>query len=116
MITLWPRKNEYDVTGNTRITEANVLKLTSAAKKCYDAILEKNLKKFGHYVIESFNAQTTLFPSTLNDEIRKIIDQYKDKVHGWKLSGAGGGGYLILIAEKPVKKAIRIKIRRKAGY
>ena len=74
------------------------------------------IKGFGRYVIESFNAQTTLFPNTLNDEIKNVINQYKDKVLGWKLTGAGGGGYLVLISEKPVENAIRIKIRRKAGY
>ncbi len=116
MITLWPRKPEYDATGGSAITETNVRNLTSAALRCYNAILKKDLKEFGKYVIKSFEAQTTLFPNTLNDEIRKIINQYHDKVLGWKLSGAGGGGYLILIADKPIENTIQIKARRKAGY
>ncbi len=116
MVTLWPRKKNYDATGGTQITLENVGKLTSAAQKCYQAILQKNLKEFGRYVIESFEAQTTLFPNTLNNEIKTIINQYRNKVLGWKLSGAGGGGYLILISEKPVENAIQIKIRRKADY
>jgi hypothetical protein len=28
------------------------------------------------------------------------------------LSGAGGGGYLILISEKPIKNAMKVFIRR----
>jgi mevalonate kinase len=31
---------------------------------------------------------------------------------GWKVSGAGGGGYLILVSEKPIEHAVRIIIRR----
>jgi hypothetical protein len=31
------------------------------------------------------------------------------------LSGEGGGGYLILVAESPVGNAMRIRIRRKSG-
>ncbi len=116
MLTLWPRKDNYDANGGAQINETNVTKLTSAAEKCYQAIMDRNLKDFGRYVIESFEAQTTLFPNTLTDEIKNIIDQYKSEVLGWKLSGAGGGGYLILISDKPVKNAIQIKIRRKAGY
>lgn len=116
MVTLWPRKDKYDATGGAQITETNVKNLTSAAEKCYQAILKKDLKEFGHFVVKSFEAQTTLFPNTLNEEIKKIIDHYKDKVLGWKLSGAGGGGYLVLISEHPVENAIKIKIRRKAGY
>jgi cytidyltransferase-like protein len=116
MITLWPRKDGYDATGGSVVTKSNVLKLTTAAQNCFETILKKDLKNFGKYVIESFEAQTTLFPNTLNDELRKIIDQYRNKAIGWKLSGAGGGGYLILVAEKPIENAIQIKVRRKAGY
>jgi len=31
---------------------------------------------------------------------------------GWKLSGAGGGGYLVLVSQSPVTGAIQLKIRR----
>ena len=40
------------------------------------------------------------------------IEHYKNEVLGWKLSGAGGGGYLIFFSEKPVENAIQIRIRR----
>jgi galactokinase/mevalonate kinase-like predicted kinase len=33
-----------------------------------------------------------------------------------KISGAGGGGYLILFSDKEVKNSIKIKIRRKQYY
>jgi galactokinase/mevalonate kinase-like predicted kinase len=43
-----------------------------------------------------------------------MIDQYKDQALGWKLSGAGGGGYLILVCDCPIENAIRVTIRRKS--
>jgi mevalonate kinase len=42
-----------------------------------------------------------------------VIDEYRSKALAWKLSGAGGGGYLVLISEKEIPNAIRIKIRIK---
>ena len=30
----------------------------------------------------------------------------------WKISGAGGGGYLVLVSDHPIKNGIQIKIRR----
>jgi len=63
--------------------------------------------------LDSFHAQTAMFPAMINKEIEKAIDQFRDKALGWKLSGAGGGGYLVLLSEIPLENTIRIKIRRK---
>ena len=49
----------------------------------------------------------------VNEDILAQIDVYKNKVAGWKLSGAGGGGYLIFVSDKPLENAIQIKIRRR---
>jgi len=54
-----------------------------------------------------------MFPEMLNDRINAEISKYKDKALAWKLAGAGGGGYLILVSDKPVEGAMRINIRRK---
>ncbi len=116
MVTLWPRPEDYDATGGSAITPENVRMLTSAADRCFSAIMNKDLMSFGKAFLESFEGQTRLFPNTLNDEIRKVIETYRDQALGWKLSGAGGGGYLILISEKPVHNAIRVRIRRRSGY
>jgi galactokinase/mevalonate kinase-like predicted kinase len=111
-----PRPKGYDANGGAAITKENVKKLTTAAKNCFDALLNKDLDKFSKYFLDSFIARTTIFPNTTNDEIRKVIDKCEDKALGWKLSGAGGGGYLVLVSDKPVENAIHIKIRRKDGY
>ena len=49
----------------------------------------------------------------MTPEIQKIIDRYTNKAVAWKLSGAGGGGYLIMISEEQIPNAFRIKIRVK---
>jgi hypothetical protein len=56
-----------------------------------------------------------MFPCMLTDHIRVAIDRYRDVALGWKRSGAGGGGYLVLVAYTPVENAMRIKIRRKSA-
>jgi mevalonate kinase len=48
----------------------------------------------------------------LNDRITDLIDEYRDQVLGWKLSGAGGGGYLILVSERPIPDTVRVLARR----
>jgi galactokinase/mevalonate kinase-like predicted kinase len=46
--------------------------------------------------------------------VRDLIERYQDQAIGWKLSGAGGGGYLIMVADHPIENAVRIFIRREA--
>jgi galactokinase/mevalonate kinase-like predicted kinase len=60
----------------------------------------------------SFEAQVSLFPQMTNDAVKDMIRHYGGKSPGWKLSGAGGGGYLVLVSRKPVPGTIRIKIHR----
>lgn len=113
LITLGPRHNHYNVLDNTVINKENAEALQIAADGCWEAILKNDLEKFGKYFRESFLAQIKMFPNMLDDDIVKVIDKYKHSAYGWKLSGAGGGGYLIFVAEKNIPGAIKIKIRRK---
>jgi cytidyltransferase-like protein len=113
MITLEPREITFNVLNEKFVNRENVKKLADAAKNCWNSILSKDLKGFGKYFKESFEAQTLIFPSMLNPEIKNIIEKYKDRALGWKLSGAGGGGYLILVSEKKIEGAMQIKIRRR---
>ncbi|MEO9513808.1 MAG: adenylyltransferase/cytidyltransferase family protein [Flavobacteriaceae bacterium] len=113
MVMLWPREPGLDLLKETYINETNVKSLANAAEEVWDAIQKKDLKKFAEGFLKSFNAQTTMFPAMVNDRVNAEIVKYKEKALAWKLAGAGGGGYLILVADKPIEGAMRINIRRK---
>ncbi|MEO8146592.1 MAG: adenylyltransferase/cytidyltransferase family protein [Bacteroidia bacterium] len=112
LVTLGPRISTYDVLDNTNIDRIGAKALADAANNCWNAILKQDLAKFGASFRQSFEAQIAMFPNMVDDEILKIIEQYRNKALGWKLSGAGGGGYLIFVSDKPIENAIQIKIRR----
>jgi galactokinase/mevalonate kinase-like predicted kinase len=69
-------------------------------------------QKFGKAFKASFEAQVAMFPLMKSRTVRETIEVYKDRALGWKLAGAGGGGYLVLVSENPIENAIRIRIRR----
>jgi cytidyltransferase-like protein len=110
---LWPREPGLDLLKETHINEENVKSLANASEEVWDAIKNKDLEKFAEGFLKSFKAQTTMFPAMINDRVNAEIAKYKDKALAWKLAGAGGGGYLILVADKPIEGAMRINIRRK---
>ena len=112
LVALGPRHAEYDVLADTNITSAGARALAEAADGCWQAILERNIKGFGHFFRASFEAQIAMFPHMMNDDVVKLIEQYQDVALGWKLSGAGGGGYLILVSDKPIENAVRVIARR----
>jgi galactokinase/mevalonate kinase-like predicted kinase len=112
IITLGPRVSEFNVLDNTVINTDNAKVLSYAAEMCWKSILEKDLINFGLYFGKSFEAQIRMFPNMVYDDIFRVIDKYKNQSYGWKLSGAGGGGYLIFIADSVIEGAIQIKIRR----
>lgn len=116
LITLGPRNSTYSVLENTNINEAGAKALADAANNCWSAIQNLDVVSFGKAVTASFEAQIAMFPNMVYDDIFKLIDTYKDEVLGWKLSGAGGGGYLILVSEKPIPNSIKVKIRRKDSH
>ncbi len=113
MISLWPRPADFVVLENTNITAENVKKLSDAAEKAWEGLIKKDIAIFSEGFLASFNAQVAMFPKMLNDKISKVIDSHKDNALAWKLSGAGGGGYLIIISENEIPNAIKIKVRKK---
>jgi galactokinase/mevalonate kinase-like predicted kinase len=89
------------------------MSLTHAAELAWEGLKNKDIKLFAIGFSSSFNAQITMFPNMMNEKIAQVIYGYRNIALAWKLSGAGGGGYLILISERPISNAIRVKIRVK---
>lgn len=113
MVTLWPRPKGFNVLADTNINEENVKRLADAAELTWEGLLNKNMKKFSEGFLNSFLSQIRMFPKMVTPEIEKSIKQHEGKAKAWKLSGAGGGGYLILISEEKIPNSFRIKIRLK---
>jgi cytidyltransferase-like protein len=114
LMSLGPRGPEFDVLADTKIDRDGAKALADATDGCWDAILDHDIERFGKYFRASFEAQIAMFPNMMNDTVARLIDQYKDQALGWKLSGAGGGGYLILVSDKLIDGAVRVIARRES--
>lgn len=112
LVPLSPRKGNYNVLENTDITKEKIEALASAAKNCWKGITEMNIDDWGKYTTESFKAQIAMFPNMAPEYVLEAIKKYIDNVKGIKISGAGGGGYIIIVNDTPIENAIQIRIRR----
>lgn len=114
LIPLGPRHMGFHVLNNTRIDRAGAQALAEATDGCWQALLERDIAGFGRYTRASFEAQIAMFPNMMTDMIHSLIREYEHRALGWKISGAGGGGYLILVSDQPIDRAVQIIIRRES--
>jgi cytidyltransferase-like protein len=112
MIPLYPRHDDYDVLANTKIDADGAKRLSDATENCWKALQQTDAAAVGKYMTESFEAQIAMFPNMVSPDILNEIELYKSKALGWKVSGAGGGGYMIFFSEETLENAIQIRIRR----
>jgi len=112
LVSLGPRFADYDVLANTTFDRARAKALADATEGHWQAILDQDIVRFGQTMREGFEAQVAMFPNMMNDRVAALIDEYRDSALGWKLSGAGGGGYLILVSDKAIRGAVRILAHR----
>lgn len=114
IVPMFPRAQGCSVIAGKSITPEKVKDLTSAADRCWNAIMNRDLNAFADSFRDSFNAQVAMFPAMMQPGVQEYIDRWKDKALAWKMLGAGGGGHLAIVIDKiPEEGVIPIKIRRK---
>lgn len=73
-----------------------------------DCIQRGDFDRYGKLVLKSWQQNKALDSGTNPPEVEHIIDLVKDYTLGYKLPGAGGGGYLYMVAKDP-DAAVRIR-------
>ena len=78
------------------------------AQDMYEAIQRQEFETMGKLVRKTWQQNQLIDSGTNPDSVRRITDLVDDLCLGYKLPGAGGGGYLYMVAKDP-EAAARIK-------
>ena len=74
----------------------------------YDAIQRQDFVQMGSLVRRTWKQNQLLDSGTNPEQVRRLTDLIDDLCLGYKLPGAGGGGYLYMVAKSP-EAAARIR-------
>lgn len=82
-----------------RATVATLSHIGQTAREVMDAFIRKDLVRFGRLVDTAWQLNKQLDPNSSNDEIEALLARVRPHVHGAKLLGAGGGGFLLMVCK-----------------
>jgi cytidyltransferase-like protein len=111
LVKLKPRPSGYDPLKEMHLEKTYIKELGEAGSLCWESILKKDIAGLGKGMTDTYSSWKKILPLTVPDDILKEMEtNYFRKYQGAITSGSGGG-YVIVVSDKPVDKAIRIKIR-----
>ena len=112
LVPLWPRAEGFDPLAGANINATDVHLLARAADETWWAIQRRDEEELGRAVLTGFHAQTGMFPAMTNVAISNRIAEYTGCSYGWKLTGAGGGGYILFVTQPESEIGEKVTIRR----
>lgn len=115
LIAVEPRPDGYSPLGKKNLNPKWVAALGQSGKDCYDAIIKMDVKRLGAALNLNMKCWETLLPQVvrhplLRVDLMKILKTYQAQYSGAMYSGCGGG-YLIVVSEKPVPGAFHVTVR-----
>jgi fucokinase len=75
--------------------------IKTLAMEMFYALQEGEWARLGALLNRHWELNQVLDPNTSNALIHRLLEQVRPYIHGAKLAGAGGGGFLIMIARSP---------------
>jgi len=111
LVPLEPRPDGYNPLKEMHLENALIKELGEAGDLCWKSIISKDLQGLGKALTDTFLSWRKILPLTVPDWVmEEMTTKYFPDYPGAITSGAGGG-YIIVVSEKPVKGAIKIKVR-----
>ena len=84
-----------------RVTMDTLRRIHGLPPDVANAMARKNLPAFGRLIDSAWRLNKQLDPNSSNDEVEALLARVRPHIHGAKLLGAGGGGFLLLVCKSP---------------
>jgi galactokinase/mevalonate kinase-like predicted kinase len=84
------------------------------ASRMAEAMGRKDIQVFGRLIDTAWALNRQLDPHSTTPEIEELLARVRPYIHGAKLLGAGGGGFLFLVARSPADAACTTRLLEEA--
>lgn len=111
MVPLEPRPEGYDPLKVIHLEKALIRELGGAGDLCWDAILRKDAIDLGKALTNTLLSWRKILPLTVPDWLMKEMETKYFPNYPGAISSGSGGGYIIIVSEKNIEGAIKIKVR-----
>ncbi|MDD1698859.1 MAG: adenylyltransferase/cytidyltransferase family protein [Methanoregula sp.] len=111
MVPLEPRPDGYDPLEIMYLENHMIKELGEAGDLCWESILKKDITGLGKALTNTFLSWKKILPLTVPDWVMNEMEtKYFPNYPGAITSGAGGG-YVVVVSEKDLEGAIKIRVR-----
>lgn len=115
LMAIEPRPDGYNPIGVKNLIPKWVAKLGQSGRDCYDAIVKMDAPALGASLNLNMKCWETLLPQVvrhplLPEDLMALLKAYQRQYPGAMFSGCGGG-YLIVVSERPVPGAFTVNVR-----
>lgn len=116
LVPVGERRHGYDPLEEKHITPKGAARLGRTGKDCFDAICRMDAPALGRSLTECMRLWRMMLPNTVvhrtvDYDLGGLLDYYAQAYDGAMISGAGGGGYVIVVSSRPVPGGSRVTIR-----
>ena len=111
LVPLEPRPDGYDPLKEKHLEKPLIRELGEAGDLCWEAINNKDIIKLGNALSNTFLSWKKILPLTVPDWVMTEMETKYFPNYPGAITSGSGGGYVIVVSEKEVEGAIKIKVR-----
>jgi cytidyltransferase-like protein len=111
LVPLEPRPDGYDPLKVMHLEKPLIRELGEAGDNCWRAIMKKDVNGLGNALTNTLLSWRKILPLTVPDWVLKEMETNYFPNYPGAITSGSGGGYVIVVSEKEIGGAIRIKIR-----
>jgi cytidyltransferase-like protein len=111
LVPLEPRPAGYDPLKVMHLEKSLIKELGESGELTWESILKKDIKGLGKGLTDTFLSWKKILPLTVPDWVMEEMETKYFPNYPGAITSGSGGGYVIVVSEKEIEGAIKIKIR-----